>query len=57
MVSTLKVICNQCGKILDLMESHSLVADESGQLKGYYFCSDEHLTEYSRRKGITTKKT
>ena len=57
MVPTLKVMCNQCGKILDLMESRSFVADESGQLKDYYFCSDEHLTEYGRKKGITTNKT
>jgi YHS domain-containing protein len=46
----MKVLCNQCGKILDLMKSTSFVADEAGQLKSYHFCSEEHMKEFARRK-------
>ncbi|HXY82700.1 MAG TPA: hypothetical protein VEH56_03195 [Candidatus Saccharimonadales bacterium] len=49
-------MCNQCGKIIDLMNSHSFAVNEEGQLKAYYFCSDEHLAEYGRKKGMTSNK-
>ncbi len=48
----MKVMCNQCGKILVLMEAISFAVDESGQLKTYNFCSNEHMTEFARRKGL-----
>ena len=52
----LKVMCNQCGKILDLMISHSFAVDEAGQLRTYNFCSEEHMTEFAKRKGMAIGK-
>jgi YHS domain-containing protein len=49
----LKVMCSKCGKILDLMSSRSYAfVDEDGKLNAYYFCSDEHLTEFSQKKNL-----
>jgi hypothetical protein len=48
----MKVMCNQCGKILNLMQSQSLAIQEDGQLKTFHFCSEEHMKEYSVRKGL-----
>jgi flagellar motor switch protein FliM len=48
----MKVMCNLCGKISDLMVSTSFAADEGGQLKTFHFCCPEHLVEYTRKKGI-----
>jgi YHS domain-containing protein len=52
----LKVMCNQCGKILDLMTARSVAVEESGQLKTYNFCSEEHMADFARRKGIPLGK-
>jgi len=38
------------------MAATSFAADEGGQLKTYHFCSEEHLAEFARRKGITLNK-
>lgn len=52
----MKVMCNLCGKISDLMASTSFATDDRGQLKSYHFCSKEHLTEFARRRGIEFEK-
>jgi YHS domain-containing protein len=52
----MKIMCNFCGKILDLMASTSMAAEEGGQLKTYHFCSKEHLTEFARKKGMPLGK-
>ena len=52
----MKVMCNLCGKISDLMASTSFATDDGGQLKTYHFCSKEHLTEFARRRGIELDK-
>lgn len=52
----MKVMCNQCGKILDLMTSTSFAVDEAGQLKTYHFCCDQHMMEFARRKGMPLGK-
>ena len=49
-------MCKQCGKVLDLMESHSFVADESGKVVSYNFCSEEHMKEFARRKRMPLGK-
>jgi len=48
----MKVMCNLCGKVSDLMVSTSFAIDEEGQMKTYHFCSDEHMAEFTRRKGM-----
>lgn len=48
----MKVMCNQCGKILNLMQSQSLAIEKDGQLKAFHFCSEEHMKEYSARKSL-----
>jgi len=52
----MKVMCNLCGKVSDLMASTSFAADEEGQMKMYHFCSDEHMAEFAHRKGMTFDK-
>lgn len=52
----MKVMCNQCGKVLDLMASHSFAVDQGGKLVTYNFCSDEHMEEFARRKGMPLSK-
>jgi YHS domain-containing protein len=52
----MKVICNLCGKISDLMASTSFAIDEERGMKTYHFCCDEHLTEFGRRRGIALDK-
>jgi len=52
----MKIMCNFCGKILDLMASTSFAAEEGGQLKTYNFCSEEHLREFARKKGMPIGK-
>ncbi len=52
----MKVMCNQCGKVLDLMTATSFAVQEAGQLKTYNFCSDEHMTEFAQRKGLPLGK-
>jgi len=48
----MKVMCNLCGRICDLMMATSFAADENGKLHTYHFCSTEHLAEFTKRKGI-----
>jgi len=52
----MKVMCNQCGKVSDLMASTSIATEEGGQMKTYHFCSEEHMTQFARRKGMTLNK-
>jgi len=52
----MKVMCNQCGRVLDLMASHSFAQDEGGQLETYYFCSEEHLNKFAFKKGLDLGK-
>jgi hypothetical protein len=52
----MKVMCNQCGKILDLMQSQALAVEEDGKLRTFHFCSKEHLAEYAGRKGMSLGK-
>ena len=53
----MKVMCSLCGRVSDLMAATSFAADEgAGQLKTYHFCSEEHLVEFARRKGIRLTK-
>jgi YHS domain-containing protein len=52
----MKIMCNKCGKILDLMSSQSFAIEEGGGLKTYNFCSDEHMVEFARRRGISLGK-
>jgi YHS domain-containing protein len=48
----MKVMCNQCGMILDLMKSQSFAVEEGDHLKSFYFCSEEHMSQYVQRKGM-----
>jgi hypothetical protein len=52
----MKVMCNQCGKILDLMMATSFAVEESGQLKTYNFCTDDHMKEFAQRKALPLRK-
>jgi hypothetical protein len=55
----MKVMCNQCGKVSDLMASTSLAIGEigeEGQMSTYHFCSEEHMSQFARRKGIALDK-
>jgi hypothetical protein len=52
----MKVMCNLCGKVTDLMVLTSFAIDEAEQLKTYHFCSDEHMAEFARRRGIRLDK-
>lgn len=52
----MKVICSQCGKVLDLMESTSFAVQDAGQLKTYYFCTGEHMAGFAERKGLPLGK-
>lgn len=52
----MKVMCNQCGKVLDLMGATSFAAEEGGQLRTYNFCSEEHMVEFARRKNLPLSK-
>jgi len=49
-------MCNQCGKIVDMMKTTSYVTEEDARLKTYYFCSNEHMVEFARKKGIALGK-
>jgi len=49
-------MCNQCGKILDLMQSQSIAMEEQDQLKTFYFCSDDHMSRFAERKNIKLSK-
>jgi len=53
---SLKVMCSQCGKILDLMISQTVAIDEPAHLTTYHFCSDDHMQEFARRKGMSLGK-
>jgi len=52
----MKVMCNLCGRVSDLMAATSFATDDGGKLKTFHFCSEEHLTEFVRRKGIELEK-
>jgi hypothetical protein len=52
----MKVMCNQCWKILDLMMSQTFAVDEGGRLRTHNFCSEEHMIEFTRRKGMAIGK-
>ena len=49
-------MCNQCGRVLDLMASHSFAMEEGGRLVTYNFCSDEHMEEFALRKRMSLGK-
>ena len=48
----MKIMCNLCGRVVDLMASTSLATDEGGQLRPYHFCSQDHMVEFARKRGI-----
>jgi hypothetical protein len=48
----MKVMCVLCGKVLGLMGATSLAVEESGELKTYHFCTDGHMKEFARKKGL-----
>ena len=48
----MKVMCILCGKVSELMSATTVATDEEGKLKTYHFCSQEHLSEYARKKGL-----
>jgi hypothetical protein len=52
----MKLMCNQCGKVIDLMESQSIALGDENQLKSFYFCSKEHLSQFAQRKGLKLSK-
>jgi hypothetical protein len=52
----MKVMCNLCGKVSDLMASTSFAIDEEGRMKTYHFCCDKHMDEFARRKGMALDK-
>jgi len=52
----MKVMCNQCGKIINLMESQSFAMEYENHLKCFYFCSNEHLSQFAQRKGMELRK-
>jgi hypothetical protein len=52
----MKIMCNLCGKVTDLMASTSFAIDQDEQMKMYHFCSDEHMAEFARRKGMALDK-
>ena len=52
----MKVMCNLCGRVSELMVSTSFAIDEAGQLRTYHFCSEKHLEEFARRKRIELNK-
>jgi YHS domain-containing protein len=52
----MKVMCNLCGKVFDLMSATSFATDEGGQLKTYHFCSEEHLAEFTKNRGMPLDK-
>jgi YHS domain-containing protein len=49
-------MCDQCGKILDLMQSQSFAVEEDNHLKSYYFCSEEHMKQFAERKSMKLGK-
>jgi hypothetical protein len=56
----MKVMCNQCGKILDLMGSQSFAVEEEKHLKSFYFCS-KYVTicpekRHAVKQGLTSQK-
>jgi len=55
-VSNMRVMCNQCGKILDLMESQSFATEVGNQLKSFYFCSNDHMMKFAGRKNMKFSK-
>lgn len=52
----MKVMCNLCGRVSELMAAVSFAVDEAGHLKTYHFCSEEHLIEFAKRRGIGLQK-
>lgn len=46
----MKVMCNQRGKILDLMGSQSFAVEEENHLKS--FCSKEHMSQFAQRHAV-----
>jgi len=52
----MKVMCNQCGRVLDLMMSRSFAGEEDKRVKTYHFCSDRHMEEFAQRKGLALSK-
>jgi hypothetical protein len=52
----MRVMCNQCGRILDLMDSQSFAMEEGNELKSFYFRSGEHMTKFAERKDMKLGK-
>jgi hypothetical protein len=52
----MKVMCNQCGRVLHLMTAQAIALEEEGRLKSFYFCSQEHLSQYLKRTGMKLGK-
>lgn len=49
----MKVMCNQCRKVSDLMASTSLAIGEEGEMNTYHFCSEEHLSQFAQERNRT----
>jgi len=39
-----------------MMVSRTAAVEEEGRLKSYHFCSDDHLSQFTERKGMSLSK-
>lgn len=46
------VKCEQCGRILNLMDAIGYSTEEGKALHSYYFCSKKHMIAFAKNKGI-----
>ncbi len=52
----MKVMCNQCDRVMDLMTATTFAVEEEGQLRTYNFCSEEHLKLFAQREVLPLSK-
>ncbi len=44
--------CEECGRILNLLDAITYTVQEGKGLRGYYFCSKEHLGSFAKKIGL-----
>jgi len=50
------VKCEECGRVLNLINAVSLALDEDGEYRGRYFCSEEHMERYAAKTGSSVRR-
>lgn len=49
------VKCEECGRVINLVNAATLATEEQGDFRGRYFCSQEHMDAFAKKSELALK--